>query len=59
MARDQEPVTDAEIEAIRDAMREQREEIRDYLKGEDVDVRTWGRGRTPSHVNRESAASDQ
>ncbi|WP_254547228.1 hypothetical protein [Halomarina pelagica] len=58
MARDHEPVTDAEIEAVRDAMREQRDEIRDYLKGEGVDVRAWERGRTPSRADRESADSD-
>lgn len=34
MARDQQPVTDAEIEAAREAMKRQREEIRDYLASE-------------------------
>lgn len=41
MARDQEPVTDAEIEAVRESMREQRDEIREYLEDEGVDVSTW------------------
>lgn len=34
MARDQQPVTDAEIEAARKAMERQRAEIRDYLANE-------------------------
>ena len=38
MARNQ-PMTDAEIEALRDEIREQREDIRDYLESEGVDVR--------------------
>lgn len=35
------PMTDAEIETLREEMREQRGEIREYLEGEDVDVSTW------------------
>jgi hypothetical protein len=43
MARDQarEPMTDEEIEELQTEMREQREEIRDYLAGEGVDVNSW------------------
>lgn len=41
MARDPEPMTDEEIDALRGELHEQREEIRDYLDGEGVDVRAW------------------
>jgi len=34
-------MTDAEIEALRGEMREQRESIRDYLKSKGVDVSGW------------------
>ena len=40
MTRDhsQEPITDLEIEAVRDALFAQREEIREYLANQDVDA---------------------
>lgn len=43
MARDRarEPMTDEEIEELQAEMREQREEVRDYLAGEGVDVSSW------------------
>lgn len=42
MARDTpEPLTDAEIEELREAMDEQREDIRDALEAEGVDVSAW------------------
>ena len=56
MARDQ-PMTDAEIEALRDEMREQREDVRDYLESEGVDVSDWD-GETVSDADREPAESD-
>ncbi|MFC4990590.1 hypothetical protein [Saliphagus infecundisoli] len=34
-------MTDAEIDALREKMDEQSEEIRDYLEGEGVDVSPW------------------
>lgn len=40
MARDI-PVTDADIEAAREAIREQREQIREDLAAEGVDVTGW------------------
>lgn len=59
MAREQ-PVTDAEIEALRDGMMEQRREIRDDLEAAGVDVSNWGDD--PSHTtadsDREPADSD-
>lgn len=41
MARDSEPLTDAEIEDAREAIRAQRADIRDYLASEGVDVSGW------------------
>ena len=41
MARDRRPMTDDELAELREAMRSQREDIRDYLKSEGVDVSTW------------------
>jgi len=41
MARDQEPMTDAEIEALREEMRAQREQIRADLEEAGVDVSSW------------------
>lgn len=41
MARDQDPLTDEEIEALRDEMHEQRDEIREHLANEGVDVSAW------------------
>ena len=40
MARDQSqrPLTDAEIEALREEMREQREDVREYLANEGVET---------------------
>lgn len=40
MARDN-PVTDAEIEAVREGMQAQREEIRADLEAAGVDVSSW------------------
>ena len=56
MARDQ-PITDAEIEALRDEIREQREDIRDCLESEGVDASDWD-GETVSDADREPAESD-
>jgi hypothetical protein len=50
-------MTDAEIEALRDEIREQREDIRDYLASEGVDVSDWD-GETVSDADREPAESD-
>lgn len=36
-----EPMTDEEIEELRDGLAEQQDEIRDYLKSRDVDVSPW------------------
>lgn len=44
MARDRAPVTDAEIEALREEMREQRSEIREDLAEDGVDVSGWSVG---------------
>lgn len=35
-------MTDAEIEGLREEMRDQRGDLRDYLESEGVDVSTWG-----------------
>lgn len=56
MARDQ-PMTDAEIEALRDEMREQRGDIREYLDGEGVDVSGWDDEPAPD-ADREPVESD-
>ncbi|WP_311170473.1 hypothetical protein [Halobellus ordinarius] len=52
-------MTNEEIEELRTKLREQREEIRDYLAGENVDVSGW---KTPtleeSEPDRETADSD-
>ena len=40
------PLTDAEIEALREEMRDQRGDIRTYLAIEGVDVSEWDDGRT-------------
>ena len=50
-------MTNAEIEALRDEIREQREDIRDYLESEGVDVSDWD-GETVSDADREPAESD-
>jgi len=50
-------MTDAEIEALRDEMREQREDIREYLDDEGVDVTGWD-GETVPDADREQAESD-
>ena len=49
MARNSEPMTDEEVEALRTEMHEQREEIRDHLAGEGVDVSTWDDAPTRDH----------
>ena len=36
-----EPMTDEEIEALREEIEDQREEIREYLESEGVDVSAW------------------
>ncbi|MFR9721668.1 hypothetical protein ACL00X_20275, partial [Aeromonas diversa] len=60
-ARDQsQPVTDADLDAARASIRDQRGEIREYLDGEGVDVSGWGAdsyGPVPD-ADRESANSD-
>mgnify|MGYP000456296088 CR=1 FL=1 len=52
-------MTDKEIEELQTEMREQREEVRDYLAGEGVDVSSWD---TPTvndvDPDREAADSD-
>jgi hypothetical protein len=50
-------MTDAEIEALRDEIRDQREDIREYLEGEGVDV-TGGEEDPVSDANTEPAESD-
>lgn len=61
MARDQSrPVTDDDLESARESIREQREDIREYLDGEGVDTSDWDE---KSHegvpgANREPADSD-
>lgn len=37
----QQPMTDAEIEALREEMREQRGDIREFLESNGVDVSDW------------------
>lgn len=56
MARDS-PVTDADIKAAREAIREQREQIREDLAAEGVDVTGWDED-TVSDVDVEPAESD-
>lgn len=62
MARDQSqrPMTDAEIEDAREAILEQREDIREFLADEGVDVSGWGdEGDEPvPEPNRDAADSD-
>ena len=55
MARD--PVTDDEIAEACEAIREQREQIREDLKNEGVDVSDWDGGTVPD-ADRETAESD-
>lgn len=50
-------MTDAEIEALRDEIREQREDIRDYLESEGVDVSGW-EDDPISDADHETAESD-
>ena len=50
-------MTDAEIDALREEMREQREDIRDYLESEGVDVSGW-EDDSVSDADREPAESD-
>jgi len=50
-------MTDAEIETLRDEIREQREDIRDYLESEGIDVSDWD-GETVPDADREPAESD-
>ena len=51
------PVTDDEIAEAREAIREQREQIREDLKKAGVDVSDWD-GETVSDADRETAESD-
>jgi len=53
----QNPVTDDEIKDAREAIREQREQIREDLKKEGVDVSGWD-GETVPDADRETAESD-
>lgn len=59
MARDQ-PVTDAEIENAREAIREQKADVRAYLESEGVDTSSWNdeTGDTVPDADREPADSD-
>lgn len=59
MARDQ-PVTDAEIENAREAIREQKAAIRAYLESEGVDTSSWDdeTSDTVSDADREPVDSD-
>lgn len=59
MARDQ-PLTDAEIDELREAMRGQRGEIQDYLESEGVDTSKWSTppGEADSDPERDTADSD-
>lgn len=42
MARfEQRPLTDAEIESLREELDEQRDDIQEFLEGEGVDVSGW------------------
>jgi len=50
-------MTDAEIEALRDEMRGQREDVRDYLESEGVDVSGWD-DEPVADTDREPAESD-
>ena len=50
-------MTDAEIEALRNEIREQRGDIRDYLESEGVDVSGWEND-PASDADRETAESD-
>jgi hypothetical protein len=50
-------MTDSEIEALRDEMREQRRDIRNYLENKGVDVSEWENDPT-SDADREPAESD-
>ena len=61
MARDQsQPVTDDDLEAARESIRNQRGEIREYLDGEGVDVSNWGADsyETVPNADRDPADSD-
>lgn len=52
-------MTDAELEELREQMREQRGEIRDALESEGVDVSTWDDDRdSVPDADREAADSD-
>lgn len=51
MARDQEPLTDAEIEELREEMNEQREDIKDFLEDEGVDVSEWDGGQPEARAD--------
>jgi len=47
MARDQpRPLTDSEIEDLRKEMEEQREDIREFLENNGVDVSSWSEATT-------------
>lgn len=41
---DREPMSDAEIEELREEMEAQHEEIREYLDEQGVDSEAWGTG---------------
>lgn len=51
MARDQEPLTDAEIEQLREEMNEQRQDIKSFLEDEGVDVTGWDEGQTEARAD--------
>jgi hypothetical protein len=63
MARDQEPITDAEIEELRAKIRDQRQEIRDDLESDGVDVSDWdvpsdGESQSDSESESDAPADD-
>lgn len=51
MAQDQQPVSDEEIEELRNEMGEQQKEIRDFLEGEGIDVSAWENNRNRARAN--------
>lgn len=60
MARDQSqrPMTDAEIETLREEMTEQRSEIRAFLDEQGVDVSEWATDEADLDAEPETADSD-
>ena len=46
-----EPMTDEEIEELRDGLAEQQDEIRDYLESQGVDVSPWDDSSTEARAD--------